>query len=154
MILLTDASSIIEAIYLDQRLVNSRSEARIIVNPDNPYYSGKTIWVNSPHYDLSVLSELSKFNDIKSRIRLNNAHFNYKFLPYRNDRIKNIKINLYESSGYNINKLDMTHAILFTDFNGKLATKPPLNLEHIETRSNLTSYELYMIIIENSLNGK
>lgn len=154
MILLTDASSIIEAIYLDQRLVHSRNEARIIVNPIDPYYSGKTIWVNSPHYDLSVLNELSKFNCIKSRVRLNNAHFDYKFLPYRNDRINNIRINLYESSGYDINRLDMTHTILFTDFDGKLATKPPLNLEHIETRSELTSYELYMIIIENSLNGK
>ena len=57
----TDFSSIIESIYLNERVSSSLSRSNIIVNPVKlDYLFGKTIVINDPNYDWSNVTALSQ----------------------------------------------------------------------------------------------
>lgn len=152
MILFDGPSSIIESFYLYSGLTENRFEADQIVNPDRVIYKNKTIWVNSPNYDLGLLAELSKFNTIKSRLKLSNAKFDYQYTPYRIDRINRLKFNILGKSEYEINRNDISNIVIFESAPGNLATilpsydKSALKIK----RHDMSAYELYLMIIENS----
>lgn len=148
MILLTDAASIIESIYLGEGLSVNKFDSKIIVNPDNPFYMNKNIYVNTENYDLSILSELSKNNVIKSRIKLNNATFKYTLVPYRSDRIKRISIKKLGESDYSASRYDLSKLIIFKDTLGNFATILPKDIKN-NSAKNITAFELYLSIVKS-----
>lgn len=153
MILFNGVNSVIEALYLNDKLSNKVHDSNIIVNPDR-LYKNKLIWINTPNYDLSLLEKISEYNQIKSRLKIPNAGFDYQYIPYRNDRIKKLTIDIAGKVNYSINKYDLSKLILFNTTSGNIATKLPnynqLDINNARSHCN-TAYDLYLLIIENSI---
>lgn len=150
MILLTGVDSLLESIYLKDGLTEVSSNADIIVNPKSTMYVNKLIWVNRPEVSLDILDELSKYNTIKSRIKLD-REIDYKFIPYRTDRIKNIKLKFGEISEKTVTRDNIDDIIIYGD-SVEFITNPPRNFELVSTDSRVTVFELYMLIISNLIN--
>lgn len=154
MVLLSGVDSIIESIYLGRGLTENSFEATVIVNPDQFYYENKIIWVNSPNYDLGKLSELSKSNVIKSRIKLEGADFKYTYTPYRSDRIKRLNIKVNVESDDVVSDNDTSRIIIYHDTEGNLATTLPkcISLDTGEYKGT-SYYWLYLRLIRTCEDG-
>lgn len=151
MILLTGVDSIIESIYLGEILSEDKFKANVVVNPDNPFFKNKIIWINNPNYNLDILAELGKYNTIKSRIKINNANFTYKYIPYRSDRIRRIKLKPIIDNNCNLVYDNIENIIIFADPKGVYATILPKDFNLTSASSSLSAFELYLTLINNYL---
>lgn len=152
MIFLNDINSVIEAIYLGKRLTSDLDEATIVVNPGPILFSNKEIWINDPQYDHSNLQYFQETNQIKSRIKLYGTNFNYKYIPYRSDRVRNLYLNVLPKTSDDIICADnFNSVVIFSESYKKYATVMPGNLVTNKIKGGMSAYDLYCALIINSI---
>lgn len=73
MVLLTGLDSVIESLYLKERLTNQSKSGNILINPVNvTYTTGKTIVINHKYYPLDWIKQLVKNrNKVITRLNFN-----------------------------------------------------------------------------------
>lgn len=104
MVLMTGLDSIIESLYLRDRLTYLIKESNILVNPVSPYLIGKTIIINLRNYPTEYIDELISYNNtVISRFDINDDRVIVD--PYRLRINENIiplgkKINLINEEMY------------------------------------------------------
>jgi hypothetical protein len=105
MVLLTGLDSIIESLYLDERLTEHSRDGNILVNPVSiSYVINKVIIINHKYYPIDNIKILLN-NRNKVITRVNYEVDGVKYDPYLlriNDsiRISNEKINIIDENSY------------------------------------------------------
>jgi hypothetical protein len=82
MILLTGLDSVIESIYLEEKLTDLNRSTNILINPiDVTYVSGRIVIINHKSYPVHKLMKLiENKNEVYSRVNFNIEGINFK--PY------------------------------------------------------------------------